>query len=215
MTIAVLGAASLSAWASPTFNAGSAKVTTAEPKAANASSAEPEASSDEVSSDYATRGESAGPKRADGTPMAPEEIEQLEQLKQTDREVRQHEMAHQTVGGAYAGGASYDYEVGPDGQRYAVAGEVSINYGPVPNDPKATIEKMQTVIAAALAPADPSPKDYQVAAQARQYLLEAKLEAAMQTSEMAQARASAEGKSPTSDAMTDSALNPSNAPSAA
>eukprot|EP00952_Eustigmatos_sp_NYUAD-ZCMA_P000247 698-Eustigmatos_ZCMA.PRE.1 len=62
--------------------------------------------------------------------MAPEEIEQLEQLKQTDRAVRQHEMAHQTVGGAYAGGASYDYEVGPDGQRYAVAGEVSIDYGP-------------------------------------------------------------------------------------
>lgn len=100
----------------------------------------------------------AGPKRADGTPMAPEEIQQLEQLKQTDREVRQHEMAHQVVGGPYAGGASYDYEAGPDGKRYAVAGEVPIDYGPVPNDPQATIEKMQTVIAAAMAPADPSPK---------------------------------------------------------
>ena len=130
----------------------------------------------------------AGPKRADGTPMVPEEIQQLEQLKQTDREVRQHEMAHQVAGGAYTGGASYDYEVGPDGKRYAVAGEVPIDYGPVPNDPQATIEKMQTVIAAAMAPADPSPKDHQVAAQARQYLLEAKLEAAMQRSEMQQAR---------------------------
>ena len=58
----------------------------------------------------------------------------------------------------------------------------------VPNDPQATIEKMQTVIAAAMAPADPSPTDYQVAAQARQYLLEAKLEASMQLSEMEQAR---------------------------
>ena len=47
---------------------------------------------------------------------------------------------------------------------------------------------MQTVIAAALAPADPSPKDLQVAAQARQYLLEAKLEAAREQSEMNQAR---------------------------
>tara|TARA_R110000850_G_scaffold13134_3_gene42968 strand:- start:22 stop:600 length:579 start_codon:yes stop_codon:yes gene_type:complete len=130
----------------------------------------------------------AGPKRADGTPMAPEEIQLLDQLKQTDREVRQHEMAHQTVGGAYTGGASYEYEVGPDGKRYAVAGEVPIDYGPVPNDPQATIEKMQTVIAAAMAPADPSPKDHQVAAQARQYLLEAKLEASMQRSEMEQAR---------------------------
>lgn len=130
----------------------------------------------------------AGPKRADGTPMAPEEIQQLELLKQSDREVRQHEMAHQTVGGAYTGGASYEYEIGPDGKRYAVAGEVPIDYGPVPNDPQATIEKMQTVIAAAMAPADPSPTDYQVAAQARQYLLEAKLEASMQRSEMEQAR---------------------------
>ena len=97
-------------------------------------------------------------------------------------------MAHQVAGGAYTGGASYDYDVGPDGKRYAVAGEVPIDYGPVPNDPQATIEKMQTVIAAAMAPADPSPKDHQVAAQARQYLLEAKLEAAMQRSEMEQAR---------------------------
>ncbi len=149
----------------------------------------------------------AGPKRADGTPMAPEEIQLLEQLKQTDREVRQHEMAHQTVGGAYAGGASYEYEVGPDGKRYAVAGEVPIDYGPVPNDPQATIEKMQTVIAAAMAPADPSPTDYQVAAQARQYLLEAKLEASMQRSEMNQARSDGA-------AATSSTATPSDTPSA-
>jgi len=189
MTIAVLGAVSLSAWASPTFNAGAATLTPSPASAANADPAEQDAT-DQTSS----RDESGvAPKAANGTPLGPEQIEQLEQLKQTDRAVRQHEMAHQTVGGAYAGGASYDYEVGPDGQRYAVAGEVSIDYGPVPNDPKATIEKMQTVIAAALAPADPSPKDYQVAAQARQYLLEAKLEAGMQSREMDQARAGAEG----------------------
>lgn len=59
-------------------------------------------------------------------------------------------MAHQTAGGPYTGGASYDYEVGPDGKRYAVAGEVPIDYGPVPGDPQATVEKMQTVIAAAM-----------------------------------------------------------------
>ncbi|WP_404344592.1 hypothetical protein LG331_01410 [Vreelandella aquamarina] len=134
-----------------------------------------------------------GPTRPDGTPLAPEEIQQLEQLKQTDREVRQHEMAHQTVGAPYTSGATYEYEVGPDGKRYAVAGEVSIDYGPVPGDPQATVEKMQTVIASALAPADPSPKDLQVAAQARQYLLEAKLEAAREQSEMNQARSAQEG----------------------
>ncbi|MCO7230607.1 hypothetical protein NH398_15355 [Halomonas sp. CnH100-B] len=147
--------------------------------------------SDDVSESDESRASETptGPTRPDGTPLAPEEIQQLEQLKQTDREVRQHEMAHQTVGAPYTGGATYEYEVGPDGKRYAVAGEVSIDYGPVPGDPQATVEKMQTVIAAALAPADPSPKDLQVAAQARQYLLEAKLEAAREQSEMNQARA--------------------------
>lgn len=142
----------------------------------------------------------AGPTRADGTPLAPEEIQYLEQLKQTDRAVRQHEMAHQIAGGPYTGGASYEYEVGPDGKRYAVAGEVPIDYGPVPGDPQATIEKMQTVIAAALAPADPSPKDLQVAAQARQYLLEAKLEAALEQSQMNQARDSGAATSPSEQA---------------
>ncbi|WP_404472784.1 hypothetical protein LG301_01435 [Vreelandella venusta] len=150
----------------------------------------------QVNEDDSRTSDTAGPTRADGTPMAPEEIQYLEQLKQTDRAVRQHEMAHQIAGGAYTGGASYEYELGPDGKRYAVAGEVPIDYGKVPGDPQATIEKMQTVIAAALAPADPSPKDLQVAAQARQYLLEAKLEAAMVQSEMNQARSGAYGNDP-------------------
>lgn len=154
----------------------------------------------QVSEDDRSTNDTAGPTRADGTPMAPEEIQYLEQLKQTDRAVRQHEMAHQIAGGAYTGGASYEYEVGPDGKRYAVAGEVPIDYGPVPGDPQATVEKMQTVIAAALAPADPSPKDLQVAAQARQYLLEAKLEAAMEQSEMNQARDSGAATSPPEEA---------------
>ncbi|SDN32140.1 putative metalloprotease CJM1_0395 family protein [Vreelandella arcis] len=210
MTIAVVGAASLSAWSSPIFNAEASKVTPSSPNAVN--NAEQETSARDKPRDEAA----VGPKSADGKPLEPEEIELLDQLKQTDRAVRQHEMAHQTAGGAYTGGARYDFEVGPDGQRYAVAGEVSIDYGPVPNDPRATIEKMQTVIAAALAPADPSPKDYQIAAQARQYLLEAKLEAAMQTSEMEQARAGTENATPSNDVTSDraSGLSP-NAPSAA
>ena len=188
MAVSAISTSSLTAWAYPAANTHSPRVEQASKERA----LDEETTSNNASSDTGTRKENssdaAGPKRADGTPMAPEEIQQLEQLKQTDREVRQHEMAHQVAGGAYTGGASYDYDVGPDGKRYAVAGEVPIDYGPVPNDPQATIEKMQTVIAAAMAPADPSPKDHQVAAQARQYLLEAKLEAAMQRSEMEQAR---------------------------
>ncbi|MDR5899402.1 putative metalloprotease CJM1_0395 family protein [Halomonas vilamensis] len=135
---------------------------------------------------------SPGPTRPDGTPLDDQEIRQLDQLKRTDQEVRQHERAHEVAGGPYTGSASYEYEAGPDGERYAVAGEVPIDYGPVPGDPQATIDKMQTVISAAMAPAEPSSKDRQVASQARQYMLEAKLEAAMQQSEMNTARAGAE-----------------------
>jgi hypothetical protein len=207
MAVSSISTVSHAAWTYPSANTMSPRVE----QTAKGRALEEDAASTDDPKTTSTSEESvsaeAGPKRADGTPMAPEEIQLLEQLKQTDREVRQHEMAHQTVGGAYAGGASYEYEVGPDGKRYAVAGEVPIDYGPVPNDPQATIEKMQTVIAAAMAPADPSPTDYQVAAQARQYLLEAKLEASMQRSEMNQARSDGA-------AATSSTATPSDTPSA-
>ncbi|MEA3639759.1 MAG: putative metalloprotease CJM1_0395 family protein [Lamprobacter sp.] len=115
--------------------------------------------------------------------LSPQELRLIDQMKQTDREVRQHELAHQIVGGPYTGSAQYEYRIGPDGQRYAVAGKVSVDYGPVTGDPRATIDKMQIVISAALAPADPSPSDYQVAARARQYLLMAQLELSQQQTE--------------------------------
>ena len=133
--------------------------------------------------------------KPNGETLSEEELRLLEELKTTDREVRQHELAHQIAGGQYTGAASYQYERGPDGQRYAVAGEVPIDYGPVPGDARATIDKMQQVISAALAPADPSPKDHQVAAQARQYLLTAQLELAQQANDMHRAREAGQGSS--------------------
>lgn len=144
--------------------------------------------------------QSEGPRKPNGETLTEEDLRQVEQLKTTDREVRQHELAHQIAGGQYTGSASYEYEIGPDGQRYAVAGTVPIDYGPVPGDPRATIDKMQQVISAALAPADPSPKDHQVAATARQYLLTAQLELAQQQSEMNKARGAAEGTEAAPDA---------------
>ncbi|TFH86685.1 SprA-related family protein [Billgrantia azerbaijanica] len=152
----------------------------------------------------ASEGKVNGGERAtkpNGETLSDAELRQLEQLKTTDQEVRRHELAHQVAGGQYTGAASYEYQRGPDGQRYAVAGEVPIDYGPVPGDPRATIDKMQQVISAALAPADPSPKDHQVAATARQYLLTAQLELAQQQSEMNEARATGQAgsESDTSD----------------
>ncbi|MDW7748275.1 putative metalloprotease CJM1_0395 family protein [Halomonas sp.] len=133
-------------------------------------------------------GESEAATKPNGETLSDVELRQIEQMKVTDQEVRRHELAHQVAGGAYTGGPSYTYERGPDGNRYVVAGEVPIDYGPVQGDPQATIGKMQQVISAALAPADPSPKDHQVAARARGYMMAAQLEVAQQQSEMDSAR---------------------------
>lgn len=95
------------------------------------------------------------------------EYRQLQELKQRDREVRQHEQAHVAAGGQHVKGApSYQYQRGPDGRQYATGGEVQIDTSAIPDDPEATIRKMQVVRQAALAPAEPSPQDRAVAAEA-------------------------------------------------
>jgi len=118
-----------------------------------------------------------------------ERLEQLEiaKLSQRDQEVRAHEQAHAAVGGPYTGAPSYTYTRGPDGKRYAVAGEVSIDSGPVPNDPEATLRKMEVVLRAALAPAEPSAQDLRVAAQAQVQMSQARVELAQMRREEAQA----------------------------
>ncbi len=99
--------------------------------------------------------------------LSKEQQQQVQQLKTRDREVRAHEQAHLAAAGPYSrGGASFDYQSGPDGQRYAVGGEVSIDSSPVRDDPEATIRKAQVIRAAAMAPASPSAQDRQVAAAA-------------------------------------------------
>ncbi|MBA4741550.1 MAG: hypothetical protein H2060_02430 [Azoarcus sp.] len=104
----------------------------------------------------------------------------VRELQQRDREVRAHELAHVAAGaGLITRGASFEYETGPDGQRYAVAGEVGIDTSPG-RTPEATIDKAARIQAAALAPADPSAQDRAVAAQAAQMALQARVEQAMQ-----------------------------------
>lgn len=106
------------------------------------------------------------------------EEKQIQVLQARDQEVRTHEMAHAAVGGSFAGAPSYTYETGPDNKKYAVAGEVSISVSPIEGDPKATIDKMEQVHAAALAPAEPSTQDRKVAAQASQIMVQARGELA-------------------------------------
>ena len=109
--------------------------------------------------------------------LSTEEKKQLEQLQARDREVRAHEAAHKAAAGSLArGGASFEFENGPDGRRYAVGGEVSIDTAKVSGDPQATLRKAQTIRAAANAPAQPSAQDRAVAAQATQMEAEARQE---------------------------------------
>ena len=107
-----------------------------------------------------------------------QELQQIKELKARDTEVRTHEQAHAAVGGQYAGSPSYEYQRGPDGTNYAVGGEVPIDVGVINGDPQATIDKMQTVRAAALAPAEPSGADRAIAADATQKIAAAQAELA-------------------------------------
>ncbi|ATC83804.1 putative metalloprotease CJM1_0395 family protein [Pseudoalteromonas agarivorans] len=116
------------------------------------------------------------------------EQQQIEELKARDTEVRVHEQAHASVGGQYAGSPSYEYQRGPDGTNYAVGGEVQIDVSEIPGDPQATIDKMQTVRAAALAPAEPSSADRAIAADATQKMAAAQAELSAPADDEAQAQ---------------------------
>ena len=112
--------------------------------------------------------------------LTPEEEKRVQELRRRDQEVRAHEQAHIAAGGRYVrGGASFEYATGPDGKKYAIGGEVSIDTTRE-KDPEATIRKMETVIKAALAPARPSSKDRSVAASAQARKAEASVELAQQ-----------------------------------
>ena len=94
-----------------------------------------------------------------------EEQRIVSELQAADTNVRAHEAAHMAAGGGLTSPASYTYERGPDNKMYAVAGEVGISTGEG-NTPQESLNKAQTIRRAALAPADPSPQDLKVAAQA-------------------------------------------------
>ena len=108
--------------------------------------------------------------------LSPEQSQEVEKLKKRDQEVKAHEKAHAAAGaGIVKGGASYQYQRGPDGKMYAVGGEVKIDTAPE-RDPEDTIRKMQQVRKAALSPTQPSAQDRSVAAQASQIEAEARAE---------------------------------------
>ncbi len=119
--------------------------------------------------------------------LTPAEEQVVQQLQKRDREVKTHEMAHLASAGQYArGGPTYTYQQGPDGQRYAIGGEVPIDISKE-KTPEQTIQKMEVVRNAAMAPAQPSSADRSIAAaaaameaQARQEIQNARADASLE-----------------------------------
>jgi endonuclease YncB( thermonuclease family) len=119
-----------------------------------------------------------------GGPRPHEELNEKERaqvarLRARDTEVRNHEAAHMAAAGSFGGGASFSYATGPDGNRYAVGGEVPVRMvgGRTPEE---AIRNAAQVRAAALAPAEPSSQDMAVAAEASAMEADARAEMAAQ-----------------------------------
>jgi hypothetical protein len=105
----------------------------------------------------------ASSQQADPKQLTPDEQRKVAELQKIDKAVHAHEAAHlAAAGGLAVSGASYSYVYGPDGKRYAVGGEVSIDTS-AESRAQANIDKGRRVRAAAMAPADPSPQDRAVA----------------------------------------------------
>lgn len=137
------------------------------------------------------------------------DLKVVSELRARDRVVRTHEMAHMAAGaGIVTRGASFSYQTGPDGQRYAVGGEVGISTSPG-RTPEETLAKADQIRAAALAPADPSPQDLRVAAEAAQMAAEARqqLTAASDNPEAGRVGAAYGGAAAASDASAGSQVD--------
>jgi len=179
--------AAVGAGDSGTGTSASASASNVANSSADAGGNRPEAESE------AKPGAGEDPRRARGPGAAEADLSEAERrelldLKVRDRAVRAHEQAHVAAGGSLVTrGATFDYQTGPDGQRYAVGGEVRIDVSAGRN-PQETMTKAQRIISAALAPADPSPQDRRVASDAQRMAAEARVEAAREAeAERAQA----------------------------
>ena len=116
--------------------------------------------------------------------LTPEEEQQVQKLQARDTEVRAHESAHQAAGAGMTGAASFSYQQGPDGKMYAIGGEVSISMKSG-STPEETIANARKIVAAAMAPANPSPQDHAVASSARVMEMKAQQQLAREKQEEA------------------------------
>jgi len=85
----------------------------------------------------------------------------VEELKRRDKEVRMHEAAHSSNPDLVKiGAAQFDYTIGPDGKAYATGGRVTLATGN-PRTPEEALSKAEALKKAAMAPGEPSSKDFQ------------------------------------------------------
>lgn len=140
---------------------------------------------------------SSAASNGDTAALSEDQRQQVEKLAETDRKVRAHEAAHLAAAAGIAiGGASFGYESGPDGKRYAISGDVQIAMS-AGKTPEETIARAEQVRRAALAPADPSSQDQTVAAEAAQ------MAATARTAQATQSLQKSYGSSPAKGSLVD------------
>lgn len=150
---------------------------------------------------------------AGGRKLSLPEEKEVQQLKARDREVKAHELAHLAAAGQYVrGGPSYSYQRGPDGQMYAIGGEVPVDISKE-TTPEQTIQKMEIIKRAAMAPTEPSSADRGIAAaaavleaQARQEMQAVQKRAFQEQQEMGINSQATGEKSPDADAVASSSI---------
>ncbi len=108
-----------------------------------------------------------------GTVLSAQQKAQIAEFTLLDQTARADVQAQQRAAGGYAGTTTYQYERGADGTLYAVAGDVTFNVQPVPNNPAATIAAMQTITNAAMSVTPPTAQDLAAVREAAQYTSEA------------------------------------------
>lgn len=128
-----------------------------------------------------------------GLRLSDEDKRLIRELQKRDQEVRAHERAHKTAAGSLArGSATYTYQIGPDGRRYAIGGEVHIDVSPG-STPEESLEKVRRIRSAASAPSEPSAQDHSVASDAARLEAEARKELQENRREDGQSRSSLDG----------------------
>jgi len=101
------------------------------------------------------------------------QLKVVQQLAAVDREAKAYEQMDAAIVRSDTTNPGFDYESSLDRPIYSVSGQASIDTSAVENDPRATLEKAQVIIRAALSAAEPSAADRQVVSQAKALALQA------------------------------------------